>query len=82
MYLLENLKMSLLNFKFVIIYIIHKKLALLKNYLNYLKVTIFKYFFREYNRLLFFQLFFSKTYNDEKFKSFFVGFLFFLIILS
>ena len=65
MYLLENLKMSLLNFKFVIIYIIHKKLALLKNYLNYLKVSIFKYFFREYNRLLFFQLFFSKTYNDE-----------------
>ena len=81
MYLLENLKMSLLNFKFVIIYIIHKKLALLKNYLNYLKVSIFKYFFKEYNRLLFFQLFFSKTYNDEK-KSFFVGFLFFLIILS
>ena len=69
MYLLENLKMSLLNFKFVIIYIIHKKLALLKNYLNYLKVSIFKYFFKEYNRLLFFQLFFSKTYNDEK-KSF------------
>ena len=69
MYLLENLKMSLLNFKFVIIYIIHKKLALLKNYLNYLKVSIFKYFFREYNRLLFFQLFFSKTNNDEKFPS-------------
>ena len=37
--LLEDLQMSLLNFNFVIIYII---LVLLKNQLNYLKNNIFK----------------------------------------
>ena len=35
--LLEDLKMSLLNFNFVMIYRIHKILAVLKNHLNYLK---------------------------------------------
>ena len=50
--LLEHLKMSLLSFNFVIIYIIHKMLVLLKNHLNYLKDSIFKCFFKEYNRLL------------------------------
>ena len=35
--LLEDLKISLLNFIFVMIYIIHKILVLLKNHLNYLK---------------------------------------------
>ena len=35
--LLKDLKMSLLNFNFVMIYIIHKMLVLLKNNLNYLK---------------------------------------------
>ena len=69
MYLLENLKMPLLNFKFVMISIICKMLPLLKNYLNYLKVSIFKYVFKEYNRLLFFKIFFFKTNNDEKFPS-------------
>ena len=39
---LEDLKISLLNFNFVIIYIIHKMLVLLKNNLNYLKDSIFK----------------------------------------
>ena len=39
---LEDLKMSLSNFNFVMIYIIHKMLALLKNHLNYLKDSIFK----------------------------------------
>ena len=39
--LLENLKMSLLNFIFVMIYIIHKMLVLIKNNLNYLKGNIF-----------------------------------------
>ena len=34
--LLEDLKMSLLNFSFIMIYIIHKILVLLKNHLNYL----------------------------------------------
>ena len=55
MYLLEDLKMSLLNFNFVMIYIIHKMLVLFKNHLNYLKDSIFECFFKEYNRLLFFK---------------------------
>ena len=52
--LLEDLKMSLLNFNFVMIYIIHKMFVLLENNLNYLKDSIFECFFKEYNRLLFF----------------------------
>ena len=55
--LLEDLKISLLNFIFVMIYIIHKILVLLKNHLNYFK-DIFKCFFKEYNRLSFFYHFF------------------------
>ena len=43
--LLEDLKMSLLNFNFVMIYIIHKMLVLLKNHLNYLKNNLFECFF-------------------------------------
>ena len=66
---LEDLKMSLLNFNFVVIYVIHKMLVLLKNHLNYLKDNIFKCFFKEYNRIFFFLLFFFTTYNDAKFKS-------------
>ena len=42
--------MSLLTFSFAMIYIIHKTLVLLKNHLNYLKDSIFKCFFKEYNR--------------------------------
>ena len=38
--LLEDLKMSLLIFRFFMIYIIHKILVLLKNHLNYLKDNI------------------------------------------
>ena len=52
--LLEDLKMTLLNFSFVMIYIIQKMLVLLKNNLNYLNDSIFECFFKEYNRLLFF----------------------------
>ena len=52
--LLENLKMSLLNFIFVMIYIIHKMLVLIKNNLNYLKGNIFRMLFKEYKRLLIF----------------------------
>ena len=37
--LLEDLKMSLLNFSFVMIYIIPKILVLLKNHLKFLKVV-------------------------------------------
>ena len=47
--LLEDLKMSLLNFGFVMINIIHKMLVLLKNNLSYHKESIFKCFFKEYN---------------------------------
>ena len=39
--LLEDLRMSLLNFNFVMIYIIHKILVLFKNHLNYLNDNIF-----------------------------------------
>ena len=35
--LLKDLKMSLLNFSFAMIYIIYKLLVLLKNHLNFLK---------------------------------------------
>ena len=33
------------------IYIIHKMLVLIKNNLNYLKGSLFEFFFEEYNRL-------------------------------
>ena len=52
--LLTHLKMSLLNFNFVMIYMIRKILVLLKNHLDYLKDSIFECFFKKYNRLLFF----------------------------
>ena len=55
-----NLKMSLLNFNLVMVYIINKILVLLKNDLNYLKDSIFEFLLKKYNRLLFlFKLFFS-----------------------
>ena len=62
--------MSLLNFNFVMIYIIHKTLALLKNHLNYLKDNIFECFFKKYNSLLFFlnKIFFFTKYNNRKSK--------------
>ena len=44
--LLENFKMSLLNFDFVITYIIPKLLALLKNHQKYLKDSISECFFK------------------------------------
>ena len=61
MNLLEDLKKSLLNFSFIMIYKIHKILVLTKNNLNCLKDSIFVCFFKEYNRLLFFvkKIFFS-----------------------
>ena len=42
--LLEDLRMSVLNFNFVMIHIIHKILVLIKNQLNYLRDNIFEYF--------------------------------------
>ena len=43
---LKNSKMSLLNFKFVMIFIIHKILVLFENHLNYLKESIFECFLK------------------------------------
>ena len=51
MVLLEDFRMSRLDLNFVMIYIIHKILMLIKNNLNYLKDSIFNCFFKEYNRL-------------------------------
>ena len=51
------------------IYTIHKILVLLKNNLNDLNDSIFECFFKEYNRVLFFQLFFFKTYHNGKLNS-------------
>ena len=53
--LLEDVKKSVLNFNFILIYIIHKILVLLKNHLNYCKDNIFKCFLKKYKRLLFFE---------------------------
>ena len=52
--LLEDIKMSYLNLNFVMIYIVHKFLVLLKNYLNYVEDNIFECFFKKYNRFLLF----------------------------
>ena len=49
--LLEDLKILFLNYKFVMVYKIHKTYLLLKNRLKYLKDSIFECTFIEYNRL-------------------------------
>ena len=41
MNLSEDLRMLILNFKFVMIHIIHKILVLIKNHMNYLQDNIF-----------------------------------------
>ena len=51
---LEDFKISLLNFSFVMIYIIRKMLVLFKNHLSYLKDNIFECFFKKYNKLFIF----------------------------
>ena len=43
--LLKDLKMSLLNFNFAMICMIHKMVVLIKNNLNYLKDSILECFF-------------------------------------
>ena len=50
-----GLRVLLLNFNFAMISIIHNILVLIKNHLNYLKDNIFEFFFKKYNRLLFFE---------------------------
>ena len=61
--------MSLLNFNFVMIFIIYKILILPENHLNYLKDNIFKCFFKKHNRFYFFKRTFFITYNDGKSKA-------------
>ena len=56
--LLKDLKMSLLNFSFFMVYTIHKILVLIKNYLNYLKDNIFECLLRS---IIYFY-FFKKIY--------------------
>ena len=60
MNMLEDLKMSLLNFSFA------KMLVLLINYLNYLKIIFSNTYLRNVVDVLFF---YEKTYNDRKSKA-------------
>ena len=62
-----EMKNDFLSFSFIMIYIIHKMLVLLKNHLNYLKDSILECFFKEYIRL--FLLLFFSLHDDRKFKS-------------
>ena len=66
-YLLEDSKIRLLNFDFVMIYIIHKMFVLLKNNLNYFKDTIFECFLRSITDFYFLKNYFFTTYNDGMF---------------
>ena len=68
--------MSLLNFSFVMIYVIRKILVLLKNHLNYVQDNIFECLFKKYNKLLFFEkinflqyIIYFIIYNDENSKA-------------
>ena len=62
-----DLRISLLNFNFAMIYLIHKILILIKNQLNYFKNNVFEFFFKKYNRLsFFFYYFFFIIYDDGK----------------
>ena len=65
--LLENLRMLLLNFNSIIIDVIHRILALIKNHLNYLKDDIFECFFKTF--IFFRKLIFFIIYNNGKFNS-------------
>ena len=53
--LLKDLKMSLLNISFFMVYTFHKILVLIKNYLNYLKDNIFECFLRSIIYFYFFK---------------------------
>ena len=53
--LLEDLRMSLLSFNFVMIHIIHKILVFIKSHLHYLKHNIFECFLRSIIDFYFFK---------------------------
>ena len=64
--------MSVLNSNFVMTYIIHKIVLLLKNDLNYLKDSIMECFFKEHNRFCFLNKFLTQhimmeslSFDDE-----------------
>ena len=59
----EDLRMSLLNFNFAMIYVIYRILVLLKNHLDYLKDNIFDCFFKKYHKLLFFKKITNSFHN-------------------
>ena len=46
-----DLRISLLNFNFVMIHIIRNVLVFMKNHMNYLQDSIFEFSFKKYNRL-------------------------------
>ena len=52
--LLKDLRILLLNFNFLMICIIHKIFALIKNHLNHLKDNIFECFLRSIIHFYFF----------------------------
>ena len=62
-----DLRISLLNFNFVMIHMIRKMLVLFKIQLNYLKDNISECFFKKHNRLLLLKkiFFFSKYLIKE-----------------
>ena len=67
-----DLKIPLLNFNFVMIYIIHKILALLKSHLIILNIVFSNAFLKIIIDFYFFQkkiIFFSILYNDGKSKA-------------
>ena len=62
--------MSLLDFRFIMIYVIYKMLVLLKKTkLKYVKNSIFESFFKVYTRLFLYKLFRFTTHNDGVFTS-------------
>ena len=68
---LVNLRMSLLNFNFGMIYIIHKMLVSLKNHLDYFKVTFLNAFLKSIidSHFSFKKIIFFITYNGGKSKA-------------
>ena len=65
-----DLRISLLNFNFVIIHIIHKILVMITNHINYIKDNIFEFFLKSIIDFYFLKknIFFFIIYNDGKSK--------------
>ena len=63
-----DLRFSLLSFNFVMIHIIHKILAWIKNRLNYVKDIFFEFFFKKYTWFVFFKLTVFIVYDNVKSK--------------